>query len=213
MSRRNRTTQNYYSRNYSLLNVNAKANMALKGVKDIESRMNVEYKYSDSALNASLSTTSVVLPLTEIPDGPLPTERNGDQCKMVSLEGKILITPDVGSDDTNVRLLIVKDTLHTGTDPVMLDVLDEETSFAMRNMDNKNRFIILLDRIMFTGGNTDVARYVKFYKKVTLKLHYDRPTQTDKLGCHLFFMAVSNEAPEGVEPTVNARFRTRFLDN
>lgn len=201
--------------NYSLFNLNsrigkveAKANLAL-------ANLNVEYKSHQAASFNTVSTTHAIHHLTGVSQGDTAITRDGDQCKLKSIQFNCVIVPNASATQTILRHIIFVDTMQDGTAPTAAEVLGDtaatQTLVSMKNMDNKNRFVILVDRIQACHGTTDTPVHWRWFKKFNTRLHFTGNGSTDTIGTHYYYMVVSNETTN--TPTVYFRSMIRFLDN
>lgn len=185
--------------------VNTKVNMAL-------AQLNTEYKYHDVNYDGAMTQARVIEELTQIPQGDTEITRDGDQCKMVSIEIKYLVIPDAEALETIGRIIIFKDTMNQGPSPVVGDILKEANVVSFRNLDNRVRFVWAKDIIINTDGLNNRPGYRKWFSKnVVTKLHYDGTAGTDTVGTHWYALFLRTEGVN--EPSINFRCRIRFLDN
>jgi len=210
-TRRGNRSQRFLNYTKGAANVASTAATALKIATTVAGLINVEFKRHDTALGAGVSNSGTVLPLTQIGGGSTEITREGDQCKLMSLQMRMMSVPHASGDDTLLRVIIFKDTKNTGTNPVVTDVLQSTTMADFKAFDNKNRFVFLYDKVFGFGGTIDSPRFVKYFKKIPLHLHYTSTAAADTIGCHLYALFISNESTN--TPTVTCKFRCRYIDN
>lgn len=194
---------------YSLINVNTKANIALKAVGQLASLLNVEYKKVDVAMSLTPDTTGAVQHISGITQGDGASNRDGNQVKMKSLQVRATIARHASATGTFVRLAIVKDTDNQGADPTCADILESVAVTAFTSYNNRRRFIIIKEWIIDLGDRTTAT--IEWYKKLTMKLNFSDTAATDTTDNHLYLMHLSNEATN--KPTVIIKTRIRYLDN
>lgn len=107
--------------------------------------------------NYGASTTAVFTLLNGIAVGDDITNRDGRRVHLKSL----FIRGFVGPEDSNTtfqlaRLLVVYDKQANGGTPVTTDVLNTATATAPMNLNNRERFKVILDR-QYVMGHYDVA--------------------------------------------------------
>lgn len=188
----------------------AVASTALAVARGVASLINVEFKVHD--LNSSLnpSSTGGALLLTGIVQGDGPSNRDGNSVKTKSLEVKYYLKKHVDATQTSVRLLWVLDTVGTITDvPTATKVLESVDTISMRNLDYKNRFVILKDKVYSLGDHT--MAHGTYYKKFNMETSFTDTTASSYSAGHLWLIYLSNEATN--YPDLLIRHRLRFLDN
>ena len=108
----------------------------------------MEYKSIDTRMNATaLDNGSSVLLLNGCARGDDINERTGRRTTMASLEAKIYTyaTTTTGASQIH-RHLLVLDTQPNGSALTALQVLSAADTFSSRNLENRARFRVLMDR-------------------------------------------------------------------
>lgn len=125
-------------------------------------------------------TTGTITLLNGVATGDDFTDRTGRKIVMKSLYIRGLVkNVDISSGPCLCRLLVVYDNQANGAAPVILDVLKEATSTSQFNLNNRDRFRIIMDKQYAIGAidNTATQAYAagpsiqvyKLYKKINLE--------------------------------------------
>lgn len=197
-------------KNYSLINVNAKANLALAQIDSIKGSLNVEYKAHTATFNAAIGTAWQITHLHTIPQGDAENQRDGEQCKLKSVYMKGIIEPDTGAANTLTRVCIIKDTKSDGTAPTATEIFESNTLLTFINIDEKRRFITLYDKVYTHGSDQDI-KWCEWYKTFNHVLEYTSTAGTGTRASHYYLCVISNSAANG--PTLDFRIRSRYIDN
>ncbi len=194
------------------------ASKALAMAKYLKSIVNVERKNHDSSGTAvARDTTADIISLTSIAQGDTTVQRDGSQCKLVSLALKYFIEINPSATTTQVRVMIVLDKqtnqLIYGIADLLHDVTADDIIVSPRNLDNMRRFTVLMDRVHTYGALGPTTSYHKFYKKLNIVLRFDNAAAaiTSMTENSLSLIFVSNEATN--TPVVTHHLRLRFVDN
>ena len=130
------------------------------GFYGVQSRLGRnELKTIDVApTQAEATTTAAITLLNGVATGTDYTARIGRKIRMKSLYMRIQISPvDQVTSDTFVRLLIVYDMQSNGTAPAITDVLNTGSTVDHFNLNNRDRFKILMDKCIPIGANVNTA--------------------------------------------------------
>lgn len=201
--------------NFSLFNiakVEAKANMALNIAKSVASKQNVEYKSHEILGSLNPDTSGEVVFLSGIAQGDSQIQRNGAQCKAVSLNVKYYITKHASASNTIVRIIFFIDSETDATLPTIAELLGTSVSVtSFKNETWKRRFIILKDITHNLGDKTCVD--VQWYKKLKMVMKYSGDANTIDVAVdnHLFMAVISTEAT--YTPSLYYRTKIKYLDN
>lgn len=196
------------------------AKKAYSGYKYLKGMINCELKKNDQALSSTAVSYSglVGLQLTNIDQGDQRTARNGVSilCKSVFIRGV------VNADDTpvsnNIRLMVVMDTMNTGTAPSLSDVLESTggalAPFSALKQISAGRFKILWSKLLTVSKVTNQSQVFKAYIPVNKHVKYQGTSGSDEWKNQIYFMAISSVIGSGgSEPTVACYARTSFYDN
>jgi len=135
----------------------------------------VEYHFKDVAPSVSLSSTGTLTLLNGLTTGDTDQTRQGKKVtvKSIQLGGTVSTT----TEDTVVRAMLVYDKQANGDAPSILDILTAKEPGAFKNLDNRKRFIILMDRVIPLSLNEGASvRKVEYYKRHNLPVIYNQGT-------------------------------------
>lgn len=174
----------------------------------------VELKNIDDAASkwTNLASTWTITCLNDVVQGTSGTTRIGRKILMKSLicQGYLTNTSNIA------RILIVYDKQSNGAAPAATDVLTSNTIFALMNLDNRDRFIVVADIYPFAqsenlAGNdtTTMAYYLR--RKMNLETIYsgNAGTVADITSGGLFMMTNVNGGTIAGESGIT---RIRFVD-
>ena len=177
-----------------------------------------ELKAVDTTINQVADTTGAVTLLNGVARGDDINQRVGRRVRLASLQASIVnyVTPATGIDQTH-RCLIVYDKQSNGVAPAITDVLVSASTVAMPNLDNRQRFVILYDKLMHLNAAAEPGSMVAF--KINKRLPYgvqfnsgDAGTVADIQTGGLFFITIGSIAAGGTAGTFSGRVRVRYTD-
>lgn len=121
--------------------------------------MNKEKKLIDTAAaNYAADTTGTITLLNGVAQGDDYTNRQGRQFLMTSVQLRGIIAPtDTTTGSTLVRVLVVYDAATNGAAPTITDILAASTSQAFNNLNNRDRFHVVIDETHAIGGLNNTA--------------------------------------------------------
>ncbi len=154
--------------------------------------------------------------VTNIGQGDLATERNGNWIKPVSWMGTITVQGNTTATDLTslFRVFVVcwkENESINGADLPKL-VQDTFSPHQGYNIQNKGQFKILWSRTGIVSNNTDNPQFQKmyrFYVKPSMKVLYDGVSLKNN---HLFIVGFSDQAPADA-PNYIFSTRLRFTDS
>jgi hypothetical protein len=129
---------------------------------------------------AEATTTASITLLNGVATGTDFTNRIGRKINMKSLYLRVQMAPiDQVTSDTHVRMLVVYDMQPNGAAPAITDVLNTASTVDHINLNNRDRFKILVDKCVPIGANVNTATqaysngknvyYIKKYLNLNLK--------------------------------------------
>lgn len=192
-----------------------------KDVKYLKNLINVEFKYHDTQFSQQAHTTGAILSLNFINQGDGSTNRDGDQCRLKSLElhGAVAL-PATASRPNSTRLMLILDTEPNGSTPAITDILDNQGGsinfyYSPRNLDNRTRFVVMKDWHYTVNPNGTEAYQINHYRKLDLKVLFNGTTGsiTTMKNNHLFLLVLGDEASGATNPTYALSSRIRYVDN
>lgn len=191
---------------------------ALRMAKHVKSLLNVEVKNFDvqqTLLN--VTTTPVIVQLTNIQQGDTTSTRDGSQCKLTRLEFTLQVLLNTSAVRSSFRCLVICDRQTNQAIYVPGDVLQDVTStdaiFSPINLDNKHRFQILADIVTHVGEGGGRIRQYKKSIKLNKIIRFDASTGAiaDLTQSSVSLMFISTEGTNG--PLITHFSRIRFIDN
>lgn len=180
----------------------------------------IEFKTIDVTVGPVVadSTGSVTL-LNGITQGTDYTNRIGRKITLRSIEikGQNYVTPATGVDQ-NQRVLIVHDNDPTGALPAITDILTGITPVALRNLNNRTRFNILLDKRFQLNATAEPTstRLWKYYKRFYKDMEFNGNNFGDIRDITkgaLYYVSLGNVAAGATAGASFSNARIRFTDN
>ncbi len=178
-------------------------------------RLDQEVKHASNTVSVAVSTTPFIRYLNVTAQGTDVSSRIGIQQLNVSLAFRWTYVTTVGGAAAPVlRLMIVHDKSPNGVPMVLGSILQDPTvpltSFI--NMDNANRFRVLVNRRL-TLGPADPAKQGSFFKKLNIKTRYSGPGGSEaslRTGA-IVLLIVGVETTAATNPFLDFSSRVRFL--
>lgn len=181
--------------------------------------INTEFKYLDRniSLQPNQATGGFVL-LNGTDRGDGVSNREGRQLRVKSLQLKYRVIMHSSALRTTTRVMVVVDKKPDGAIFTLADLLEQGGTYpvyGMRNLNNRNRFVILKEWNIATDAvERDTSRVMKYYKNLDMKVTYDdsdTATIADIQNNSLYIVTMSNETTN--LPLIEGQARIRFLDN
>lgn len=180
-----------------------------------------ELKTTDLTANTYAGTTtgSVTL-LNSLSAGSDYTQRIGRKCLFKSIFIRGWVFPEDTSTVNNLaRIIIFYDRQTNSSTPAITDLLVSATSVSNINLDNRERFKILVDKqfampaYIEASGMGTIPKSFKIYKKVNLDTIYDDTTAgVGSISTGGIFMLTIGNAVSGTGSTFQVCSRLRFSD-
>jgi hypothetical protein len=198
-----------------VFNIAAKALSTAVAVKRL---LNVEFKCKDLHDGGlTFSQTGTIHQISNIGQGDTENTRDGSSIKIKSLEINLCYKMHSSvTFGTVCRTILVLDTQTNSAIYVPGDVIDDITAgdslVSSRNLNNRNRFVILKDWITHLVPDKPYA-HKSIYKKMNLGLTFDGTAGSiaDLPSNSLSLLVFTNEATN--TPTAALHSRIRFIDN
>jgi len=167
-----------------------------------------EKKFFDTLINFNFDATAEVPAtgqLVLIPQGDTESTRDGRQCTVVSVQGRLLWTfapAAAATATTTCFLYLIQDTQANGGAAAATDIFTStNASIALHNLANSSRFLVLKKwkktfnpqaGVSTAYNNTTYA--MEFFKKCNMKLEFSGTTGaiTELKSNNLFFYAGSD---------------------
>lgn len=192
-----------------------------RDVNKIKGMINVEYKYHDKSQAATVTDQDGdVYPLNYVDQGDGDQARDGSMFRIKSLELKYLLSIDEDNTTTPrvVRVIMFLDTDPNGSQPAIADFLDQvlRPTLSPRNLDNRSRFVFLMDKHHTLNPNGNEVIFRKVFKTMDYKVQFDNATASatslKKNGLYICF--ISNAASGVIDkPFHSFDSRIRYIDN
>lgn len=188
-----------------------------------------EWKFIDTAVSQDLNTTPVLTLLNGLAPGNSASQRIGSKVSFMSLEfrwrARITGTTGVVS---NCRFLIVLDRQPNGAAiGAATDVLDAATTTSLRNLANRRRFKIMVDKVFTLGGVLNGAgtgsaipemktskMYMKFRRPIVTEFNAGvAGTVADIATNSLYLISLGTEAAGNTDGVLYGSLRLRYTDS
>ena len=180
--------------------------------------INMEFKSIDVAGTNAANTTPAFSLLDGCAQGSDINQRVGRQITLrsVQLRGYEQSAAAAGVDQVH-RIVLVYDRQSNGVAPVIGDILQASSVTAPRNLNNRRRFKILMDRIMVCNATAESGSNVtwQFYRKLRHPVEFNAGnagTVADIQSGSLYLMVVTNIAPGAGAGDSYWNARVRFTD-
>ncbi len=195
------------------------AQKALAIAGNLKRLVNVEIKNHDVQQTlVALTSTPVIIQLSNIPQGDTTITRDGAQCKVLSIELDITVARTASSITTYARCLLVCDkqtnqAIYVNSD-LLSDITINDSIVSRYNLDNKFRFHVIWDRVFAlpSGGQSSAAHFKKTFRmNKILRFDGSTPSIADLTSNSFSLLQMSSEATN--EPEITMFSRIRFVDN
>ncbi len=207
----------------------AAAPPATRGFYGAQSRLQrqmqgiMEHKVVDTAAASyGANTTGSVTLLNGVAQGSDFTNRIGRKVTMTSVQLRGFLTPeDDQTEATLARVMLVYDSQPNGALPAVTDVLTAADSRSFNNLNNRDRFRVLVDETHALGQRdttnslegAPTAIVLNRYRKCNLPVVFDGTTAAigDIQTGSLFLLTIGNQA-SGSAIAASLAVRVRFVD-
>lgn len=180
-----------------------------------------EFKSVDTTVTLAADTGTAVQLLNGIARGDDIHERNGRELTMESIQlyYKLYSTAATGVKQRH-RILLVYDKQTNAAALTAAQVLMAADDMALKNLENRKRFVILMDRSYILESNVDTnpgtVKQGKYYKRVNLPMTFnagDAGTVADIVTGSLYFIVIGTSVAGATAGSVQLRARIRYRDN
>jgi len=194
------------------------AEAALKLAKQTAALLNVERKAFDrNSVAAAMTSTPIIVPLTNIDAGTGGADRTGDQVKTLRVRIRATVKMHASASQTNVRLMLVHDRQTNGAAFSPGDLLTKTAIGAgiisYTDPDSKYRFKVLADDVRpMSSSGMSMAKF-EFQVKSMIHLRYNGTGGgiADVVSSGLSLVHLCDEATN--TPTITYQTRVVFVDN
>jgi len=149
-----------------------------------------EKKFFDTLINFNFDATAEVPAtgqLALIPQGDTESTRDGRQCNVLSVQGRLLWTyapAALATATTSCFLYLIQDTQANGAAAVATDIFTSTNAgIALHNLSNSQRFITLKKwkktfnpQAGVSAAYNNVTHSMEFFKKIDMKMEFQGAT-------------------------------------
>lgn len=180
-----------------------------------------EWKFLDLTVNNAMDTTGAMLLLNGLQPGSSASQRIGMKVSIRSLEMKLIGFATAGTGvDQEHRWLVLLDRQANGAAPAALtDFLAAGNTKGLRNLANRRRFKIVLDKRYYvnSAGEPGAARvfnvYMKFRRPLIVEYNAGvTGTVADIVSNSLFLVLIGQQAAGATAGTLQGYVRIRYTD-
>lgn len=194
----------------------ALAGSALAVARGVKSLMNIEYKVHERDVATTASTTAgSVVGLSLIAEGDDNTDRNGRSVRAKSLDIHCSFKHNVSgvAGPQWIRFVIFMDMHGDGTTPDITDVFTSTDLEAFRNLDNTDRYKVLMDKNYVVSSWTAGGFTMKKHFRLNNKLEFigTGDTVADAGAGSIWAIFLGDQAAYG--PYYTFASRLRYIDN
>lgn len=136
----------------------------------------IESKQSDTIVGLNIATGtatwSALTLLNSIVQGAAVNQRIGRRLTMTALSLRWIWAPVAASTSTSdIRILVIYDKSPEGALPAITDILGNDTFTSTMNLDNSDRFMVLIDDIPMSTQGRDTASGTNGSSTIAGKYH------------------------------------------
>ena len=134
-----------------------------RGFRGTYSRSQVEKKYVDTASATYVcDTTGTVTCLNLCNEGTGVSQRVGRKICMKSVQVRGIVDPvDGATNACNARIMLVWDKQVNGVIATIAEILSAATSNSFMNLDNRERFVVIMDKQVSVGAFNNTTGYAQ----------------------------------------------------
>lgn len=189
---------------------------AYKGVQLVKQLVNTEFDYKDTAATVNPAAAGALVLLNGLTQGDTASSRTGNSIRMKSYDMRWFVNNNSSAGQTEVRVMLVLDKQSNGVTPSVTDILATNTVVSPRNLDNRKRFKVIMDRnyAISTAGPSsryDSAHFKNIQTHVAYYNSSNAGTVADISTNALYLLYLSDQATN--TPGLQYYFRLRFIDN
>lgn len=177
-----------------------------------------EKKVVDNVLSDAFNNTGTITLMNGVAQGDDYTNRDGRKVIFKSIQLRIIAFGTPGTAvDQSIRYLIVYDKQPTGALPAVTDILDTAAVVSNTNLSNRDRFIILKDKVISCQLNTTAAApqyHNEKYMKINLETVFSGTSAaiTSISSGAIYLVQVGTVAAGATTYSNTGRLRLRFVD-
>jgi len=193
----------------------ASVNVAMRGLQ-LEKG---EFKAVDANGSSVIDSTGALVLLNGLARGDEINERNGREVvmKSVQINFGVQCTITTGTDQY-ARVLLVYDRQSNGAAPAITDILVSNNTTAVRNLENRRRFKILMDRRYTLNQASEAGSKISdsFYRRLRHPITFnsgDAGTVADITTGSLYLVTMGSNAAGATAGSCLYYSRVRFQDH
>lgn len=179
-----------------------------------------EWKYSDVLVNHDVNTATALTLLNGLVPGTGATQRIGQKIVIKSIEIRVRVQVDPnGGVRQLVRWMVVMDRQANGAAPTLAQILNVNTPYGLRNLENRKRFKIILDNVKYLaplnqeGDGCYYHVYFKFRKPLIVEYNAGNAgTVADIVSNSLYMFSVGDQAAGNGDAVLASYCRLRYTD-
>lgn len=170
-----------------------------------------EWKYIDTAVFGTITTTATVFPLTAISQGDTDTSRTGDKVTLKSFLMRLNITPNATAGINFLRILALIDKQNNAVAPTAAQILQNSTTtYSPLNDDWGKRFKVFYDRTFTVDTDATGGQVEKTYRKLRNVVIEYPGTGTVPNTNGVYILMLADQPTDG--PAVIGTVRIRYTD-
>jgi len=172
--------------------------------------------------NYSMDTTGSVTLINGVATGSDFTDRIGRKIILKSVYVRGIIKPvDSQTNDALCRMMVVYDMQANGAAPAITDILKSATSQSQLNMNNRDRFKIIFDKVVALGARDIASGYtglvnvvpIKKYKKLRHETVFSGTLSTiGSISTGALYLVNVGDQSSGLGGNFSGSVRVRFID-
>ncbi len=183
-------------------------------VARLKGLVNTEFKVLDTPLNGAVTSTMIVQLLNGMIIGDDFDERDGRMIRIKSVLIKFKWFQNQSAVDTAFRVMVIIDKQPNGVLLTVAEILLSSSMHGMKNLDNRKRLVILMDKVFTMSITGKQNGFYKWYKKLDMKTVYDASVAGDitDISTNALYICFMSDEPTNA-PTIHRTMRIRFIDN
>lgn len=194
------------------------ARQLYKDVNKLKNMINVEYKYHDYQSSNSLTTTPIVNAINLVNEGDTAQTHDGSMFRIKSLQiqGNCSLNTSVANPN-KVRIAVVLDTDAAASTvvPTYSEIYDStgQQINALRNLENRSRFVILKQWDFILNPNGNEGKVVKYFRKLDLKVQIIGTATEANLKKNGLYLVMLSDNTTVDTVLFDVTTRIRYIDN
>jgi len=206
----------YQPPNFSYWDVGDKLRRDVQRLKGL---INVEFKAKDIVFNVNVPLTGNTLLLNGTTKGDNLGQRDGTTFRVKSVQCRGVIQRDAtGAPHSLWRWILVIDKQPNSAAFGITDVVNTISPLALRNLNNRKRFVILADNtyvLSADDGTSSERVFFEYYSKMDMITVFNGGNTglIADIETNALFMIFITDDTTANTPSIDLRTRIRFIDN